>query len=340
MRLLIRLALALWLINTGILHAEVRTDTSGPLKGVCLVAPRTAPDSNPLEPVKELGANYVAVIPYAFCRPDQPEVKYHYSHQWWGETVKGVKQTIAYAREYELKVMLKPHLWVGGEGWPGKLSFESDKQWQQWRSSYQAYILRFARLAEKAGVELFTVGTECKALAREHPGYWRSLIEKVRKVYSGKVTYQANWDNVQHVAFWDQLDYISVSGYFPLAEKPNPSKGDLKEAWEKHCRMLKRVHLAYAKPIVFGEYGYCSKEDATAKPWKGARASPASVDLRIQQKAYQALYDKLWDKSWFKGGFLWKWHLRHPEAGGQNNARYTPQNKPVEDLIRQFYQTL
>ena len=118
MRLLIRLALALWLINTGTLHAEARTDTSGPLKGVCLVAPRTAPDSNPLEPVKELGANYVAVIPYAFCRPDQPEVKYHYSHQWWGETVKGVKQTIAYAREYELKVMLKPHLWVGGEGWP------------------------------------------------------------------------------------------------------------------------------------------------------------------------------------------------------------------------------
>ncbi len=184
------------------------------------------------------------------------------------------------------------------------------------------------------------MGTECKALVRKHPDYWRSLINQVRKVYSGKVTYQANWDNVQHVAFWDQLDYISVSGYFPLAEQTEPSQAAIGKAWETHCRALKRTHLAYDKPVIFGEYGYCSKEQALAKPWKGARVAPAPVDLSIQQTGYQVLYDKLWDKPWFKGGFLWKWHLRHEEAGGQNNARYTPQNKPAEELIRQFYQRL
>ncbi len=312
-------------------------DKTETMRGVCFVAPKDKLTSNPFQPVKKLGANYVAVVPYAFCQQNKPRVNYDYARQWWGETVEGTQQTIRYAREKNLKVKLKPHLWVGGEGWPGSLSFENDDQLATWQSSYTDYILRFARMAEKMNVELFTIGTECKQLVRDHPEFWRSLIEKVKKVYQGEVTYQANWDNVKHVSFWDQLDYISVSGYFPVADKPKPPKTTIAENWEKHLKMLERVHMAYQKPVLFGEYGYCSKEGTLIKPWKGGRKDQAPVSMKAQEKGYEVLFSQVWEKTWFHGGFLWKWFENHQNAGGAGDNRYTPQNKPAEKVIEKFY---
>lgn len=309
-------------------------------KGVCLKAPREPFKGNPFQPVKNIGANAVAVIPYAFCKPEKPKVRYNYKQQWWGETIKGVRKTLAYAREKNLRVNLKPHLWVVGEGWPGDLVFSNDQARETWQDSYRSYIMQMAKLAGKQEVAMFTIGTECKKLAQHFPAYWRDLIRDVRAVYGGKVTYQANWDNFKKVAFWDQLDYISVSGYFPLkVDQENPSQKALKAAWEPHIAKLKRIHLAYDKPVIFGEYGYCSKEGAIVKPWQGSRTDAAAVDLEIQKRAYEALYEVIWDKEWFHGGFLWKWHPHHQQAGGRESASFTPQRKPAEKLIKSYYKT-
>ena len=40
---------------------------------------------------------------------------------------------------------------------------------------------------------------------------------------------------------------------------------------------------------------------------------------------------------WFAGGFLWKWHVNDLKAGGLTNNNYTPQNKPVESIIKNWY---
>lgn len=321
------------------LNAQPAENKPSTYKGVCLKAPRDPFDGNPFGPVKRLGANAVAVVPYAFCEPDDPRVRYDYQQQWWGESIQGVRQTITYAHQKSLKINLKPHLWVGGEGWPGALAFSREKARQAWQESYRSYIMQMAKIAGKYDVALFTMGTECKKLVQRFPGYWRDLIRDVRAVYDGKVTYQANWDNVTKVAFWDQLDYISVSGYFPLkVDKPANPKA-VRAAWQPHLKQLKRVHLAYGKPVLFGEYGYCSKEGALAKPWKGPRTAPAPVNLALQQLAYKSLYQAVWPKAWFKGGFLWKWHPRHQQAGGKQDASFTPQRKPAEQLIKSYYET-
>ncbi len=320
--------------------------TSGPFKkenasqkieGVCFVAPQEKMSENPFGPLKALGANHIAVIPYAFSRQGEPAVRYDYQHQWWGETYKGAKKTIAYAREKQLKVMLKPHVWVSGKGWPGDFALSGEKAWQQWESDYKEYILQFARLAEKKNVALFCVGTEYKQAAKQRPQFWEALIQDVRKIYDGKVTYQANWDNFQNIEFWDKLDLISISGYFPLKKEQFEEESAILKAWDQHLADIKSVHQKFDKPVMFGEYGYCSMDNALAKPWEGVRKKDEPVNLTVQKQAYQALYRKFWHKDWFKGGFLWKWYKDHEKAGGKNDKAYTPQNKPAEKVIKKWY---
>jgi len=51
----------------------------------------------------------------------------------------------------------------------------------------------------------------------------------------------------------------------------------------------------------------------------------------------QALFDEIYAEEWYAGGFIWKWHLNHKEAGGGQNSQFTPQNKPTERLIREHF---
>jgi hypothetical protein len=41
---------------------------------------------------------------------------------------------------------------------------------------------------------------------------------EIRKIYTGKLTYAANWDDFDKVPFWKELDYIGIDAYFPLSD--------------------------------------------------------------------------------------------------------------------------
>jgi hypothetical protein len=59
--------------------------------------------------------------------------------------------------------------------------------------------------------------------------------------------------------------------------------------------------------------------------------------MHAQATAYRALFETFWNEPWFAGGFLWKWFDSHAERGGPDNTRFTPQNKPAEEVIREWY---
>jgi len=59
--------------------------------------------------------------------------------------------------------------------------------------------------------------------------------------------------------------------------------------------------------------------------------------LAGQQNAYTAIFKTFWNKPWFEGGFLWKWYPNHAAAGGTSDNRFTPQNKPSQKIIRDWY---
>ena len=234
-----------------------------------------------------------------------------------------------------MKVMLKPHVWVLGEGWTGDYKVEGEENWKSWESDYKSYILHHASLAESLGVELFCVGTEYRMPARERPAFWRNLIAGVRKVYNGKITYASNWDNYNKIAWWDAVDYVGVDAYFPLTEEEDPGVEAIKAGWISLRSDLEAFSKKWGRKILFTEYGYQSANGGAGKHWEVDK-SWENTNMDLQSDAYKALYESLWDEDWFSGGFLWKWHLTSWGAEA-NKTRFTPQGKPAEKIIAKWY---
>ena len=78
--------------------------TGDRIDGVCLVAPPQPLLPSDMQPVRELGADWVAVVPYAFSYGSgDPRINYDTSRQWWGERKEGVVATINYAQRPDSK---------------------------------------------------------------------------------------------------------------------------------------------------------------------------------------------------------------------------------------------
>jgi hypothetical protein len=92
---------------------------------------------------------------------------------------------------------------------------------------------------------------------------WIGIIDAVRGVFSGPLTYaalafssgDAEWSEWQNVRFWDRLDYVGMDVYFPLTKQPDPSVGELQQAWRQHVANIEAFQRSVNKPIVFTETG-------------------------------------------------------------------------------------
>ena len=157
-----------------------------------------------------------------------------------------------------------------------------------------------------------------------------------RETYDGKLTYAANWDEYSRCPFWDQLDFIGVDAYFPLSEKQYPTRDDLKKGWQPWKSKLEGLSREHRKPVLFTEFGYRSMDYAGKKPWL-VHGNEMKVNLEAQADATQVIFEEFWNEDWFAGGFLWKWFIHHDRVGGQQDNRFTPQNKPAEAIIRNHY---
>jgi hypothetical protein len=307
------------------------------INGVSFVGPRQEITANELKPISTINANWIAIIPYAFSRAGVPEVSFSYPRQWWGERLDGVGETIRMAKDQNLRIMLKPHIWVRGQGWAGDFDLETEEEWAIWEKSYREYIIAYARLADSLNVELFCIGTEYRKAAVKRPAFWHNLIAQVRQLYKGEMTYAANWDNYENIEFWNDLDYIGIDAYFPISEDKTPTIGDLEQGWQKQKNIIHNFSVYHQKPILFTEFGYQSIDYTSDGHWK-YNQDTLSVNAMGQSNAYEAIFKSYWKEEWFAGGFLWKWHSGHDVVGGSVCKRFTPQNKPAEAVIRKYYQ--
>lgn len=337
MKILISLVLLAGLVFFGFYQEEEMPDA--PLRkmaGVSLVNPPKPIVVEEMMTVKRIAADWVAVIPFGFSRQGESEVHFNNNRQWWGERLDGAASLITMAHQNGLKVMLKPHVWMG-RGWIGDYEMNDEAGWQAWEASYKDYIMAFAKLADSLDVELLCVGTEYKKAVLARPEYWTRLIGDIRGAYKGSLTYAANWDNYEQVTFWSDLDYIGIDAYFPLVFDKNPDVEAMVSAWLPIKKKIKDLQQKVNRPVLFTEYGYQSADGAAGNHWEVDRKVAVS-NMKIQEDAYEALFRAYWNEPWFHGGFLWKWHLR-AEVGGVSNPDFTPQGKPVEATIRKWYES-
>ncbi len=303
------------------------------IKGVSMVAPVKPVDETGLKPIVNINANSIALMPYAFCNPENPVIKYNHKGQWWGESDEGVIGCIQLAHRQGLSVMLKPHLWIGHGIYTGAFTLQTEREWKLWEDSYREYILHFATIADTLKAELFCIGTELGASIKARPQYWSALIDTLKKVYHGKLTYAANWDDYRNFPFWKKLDYIGVDAYFPLATDETPEVTSIKKEWRKHSNQLEKISTQHNRPVLFTEYGYRNVDNTTAEPWK---ENEGDKNDEAQANAYEAFYQSFAGKKWFAGGFVWKWYV-DDSRNCRNKIDFTPQNKSAEKVIAAWY---
>lgn len=307
------------------------------INGLSFVASSEAIKDKHVQPVKKASANYVSLMPFGFIKDlSSPNVRYNSKWQWFGEKKEGIHQYASAFKKEQIKIMLKPQIWVSRGEFTGYIEMKSEEQWKQLEETYSKFILDYAKVAEEIKAEIFCIGTELEKFVIDRPLYWAKLIQEIKKVYSGKLTYAANWDEFRRVPFWAELDFIGVDAYFPLSDQKTPTVEEFEIGWNTHKIVIGNLQKKFNKPILFTEFGYRSVHYTGKEPWKSDRIK-GEVDLQAQSNATQAIYNQFWKEDWFAGGFLWKWFHDHEKVGGTNNNRFTPQNKPVEKLIQKLY---
>jgi hypothetical protein len=309
----------------------------GKFRGVCWEAAGPV-DAARLAPLAELGADWISQTPFGWCPSrDDPEVRIAAgSRVMWGESDAGLAETARLARAAGIRTLLKPHLWVHG-AWVGEIRMRSEDDWQRWFHAYEEFILHYAQLAEREGMDGLAVGTElCATTGRSQD--WRRLIARVRQAYHGPLTYCANWHEAEAVEFWDAVDFVGVQAYYPLAAGERPSVGALRDAWQPISARLEALSRRTGRRVVFTEAGYKSLGGSLAEPWRWDL--DGATDYEVQRNAYQALFESLWDRPWFGGLFVWKWHSRlgaGMRPAGRFERDFTPQGKPALGVIRERY---
>lgn len=324
--------------DTALAPLPERRPVAGKMNGLTFVAPPEPFPQDPMPAVKNTGATWIAVIPYGFTRMGSPDVRYNTGGgHWWGESKVGITETIRQAHVAGLKTMLKPQVYIPG-GWTGSLDFPTDTAWAQWEAAYRRYILDFAGVAQSAGADLFCIGTEFRTAIAKRPAFWKELVSAVRQVYKGKLTYSSNWDDWDKVPFWESLDYIGLSGYFPLVEGATPEVSALRRAWRPIRDKLEAFSKKHEKPILFTEFGYLSVDGCGWRNWEleqGIRGR--SINEQAQANCIEALMATFQSEPWWAGGFLWKWFPNMRGHEGYPERDYTPQQKIGEKTLTYWY---
>ncbi len=307
------------------------------INGISFVANKSQVTQEHIDYLLPIHANHAAVMPFGFIgREGTPQVIFNTDRQWYGETKEGGGQYIDMLHKNGIKVLLKPQIWIRHGEFTGAFKLEKEEDWKAFEASYESFILMYAELAKETNAEIFCIGTELEQFVKHRPAFWKTLIAKVKKIYKGKLTYAANWDEYARVPFWNELDYIGIDAYFPLSEQKTPTVQELKEGWLKWKPTMKAFSVDNKKPILFTEFGYRSMDYTAKKPWLVDR-NEEKVNLDGQVNATKAIFDEFWKEDWFAGGYIWKWFIWHDRVGGVDNNRFTPQNKPAQKVIEEFY---
>lgn len=284
--------------------------------------------------LKEIGNNSIAIVPYSFMRkPNQPSPLL-INHGAGGENDESVLFSHYEAQAMGMQTMLKPQIWLRGS-WPGDINMSLEKDWMTFFDYYYRWMRHYALLAEIHGFDSLCLGVEFAKATLNREQDWRQLIQQIKGIYQGPLTYAANWgEEFEQLQFWDELDFIGINCYYPLSEELAPSKRTLKRAFTEVAQKIEKVAQTYNKPIVFTEIGFRSVEKTWANPHEGAKGRAFSE--KCQSLAYEVVFETVQDKDWCQGLFWWKWPS-YLAYGGEQNTGFSPTGKEAEQVVAKWY---
>lgn len=237
-----------------------------------------------------------------------------------------VRETIRAFRQAGIKVMLKPILNMWDSTHRGDIAFPPQLEmiagikvdyWAEWFKNYTAAIVHYARLCELEGAEMLCIGCEMTNEDKQEK-YWFPLIEQVRKVYHGLVSYNTpcwwHYDIRQKwIRSWfKELDMIGISNYFGNAhgefgmQITEFDQEHIAQGFMKQRRFLDEAYDVLKKPIFFAEVGVRSVRGAIETP-SDCWANQNEFDGQIQCDYLLGFCQTYSDAPWWAGFFWWKW---------------------------------
>lgn len=238
---------------------------------------------------------------------------------------------IYYAQSMGLEVILKPLVNVADGTWRAHIKFfdhdvPCEPKWSEWFSSYQAYQEHYAKIAETTGCSMYIVG--CEMVQTTHrDNDWRRIIASVRKHYKGLVSYNADKYQEDRITWWDAVDVISSSGYYPINE------------WDQNISRIKQVVLAHNKPFFFAEAGCMNVEGAAKIPndW----SHPGEISDEEQSSYYDSMFNTVKGHDFIQGFGLWDWSWNVLEDSCDFNLKgYNVYKRPSEKIIKTYFDSI
>lgn len=232
------------------------------------------------------------------------------------------------AKKLGQQVILKPILNCLDGTWRAHINFfdvdvPCEPKWSDWFASYTKFIVHYARIAEAEGVEMFCVGCEMVQTDRR-ADEWREVVRAVREVYSGPVSYNCDKYQETNVTWWDAVDIISSSGYYPIDD------------WDNQLDRIEAVVEREGKPFFFMEAGAMSTQGSELVPndWN----LPGGISQDVQRDWYNAMFAACDKRDWVGGWALWDWkaHL-YPLEQAATDPEYALFGKKAEAVVAERY---
>ncbi len=278
-----------------------------------------------MQNLKKLGANTVAFVPFirqSTVTSCDLAVDEFYS-------LERLHRAVEYAHLAGLRVILKPQILVPGS-WAGEIAPASEAGWDCWFNAYTQRIIELAEIAKDGRIEMLIVGTELhKTESRKE---WRTLVDKVRAIYSGQLSYVSH--DIQDLAKFaalDKVDSVAITYYPRLAEA---SAGiSMREQMKQLSQQIKREAAKLNKPFWIAEIGITSRSGALNDPWLWPEqfAAGTVADPELQARVLDGWMAEL-SGDWHQGILIWNWYS-DAKAGGMNDIDFTIQNKPATQAV-------
>lgn len=276
--------------------------------------------------IERTGADFIILVPNGLQDHAQSEIIDYKSDASMDDAE--LIDFITYAKSKGLKVALKPTANCKNGTWRAHINFfdedvPCEPKWGNWFASYTEFQMHYAEIAEKCNCEMFIAGCEMVQSERRE-AEWRKLIADIRTVYGGLVSYNTDKYQEHNVKWWDAVDVISSSGYYPIND------------WENQLDRIEKVVKKYDKPFFFAECGCMSTEKANLVPndW----SVKGSVDLQGQADWYHTMFESCRKRDWVKGFAVWDWAgNQYSLSGAASHGGYDIYGKPAEKVVKAFY---
>lgn len=283
-----------------------------------------------IDEIADLGADLVSLV--IDTRMENGQSNRVWLDMRMTPTPDQVGKLIDHAKGRRLRVLIMPIVLLDepiGNEWRGTIKPES---WDKWFDSYRAMLYHFAWIAEQHHADVLSVGSELVS-AEDKAEQWKTTIAGVRKIFTGKLTYSANWDHYESIPFWRYLDLVGMNSYWKLGNDRRVTIAEIQENWAAIQRELFEFQRRIGKPFFFTEVGWHSLANAAHEPWDYTKASE-EIDLDLQRRLYEGFFESWYGNPNLGGFVIWEWP---PDQGGPDNRGYIPKGKPAEQVLRAWF---